>query len=45
VPPEQPAILVVASSRRRADEHVDLLADVKISRLLGAGNCGMENAD
>src|SRR6266853_2819704 len=45
VPPEQPAILVVAPSRRRADEHVDLLAAVEIARWLGASNCGMENAD
>ena len=33
VPPEQPAVLVIAAAGRRADEHVDLLAFVE----LGAG--------
>src|SRR5215211_3073912 len=45
MPPEQPAVLIVATARRRADEHVDLLAAVELGGELRRGGAGIENPD
>src|SRR5262249_48394325 len=45
VPGEEAAILGGASTHRRADEQVDLLAAVEVARRLSRGDAALENAD